>query len=77
MLLLQSAAFEGRGVRWQSGSCIGVAPGAVAVYNRKGGGHVAIVSRVENGRVFVWNPSSRGKGWREVEYRKRAIDYRI
>lgn len=25
------------------------------------GGHVAIVSRIEGGRVFVWNPSPRGR----------------
>lgn len=51
--------------------------GAVAVYGRRGGGHVAIVSRVVNGRVYVWNPSSRRHQWREVEYRKRAISYRV
>jgi hypothetical protein len=51
--------------------------GAVAIYGRRGGGHVAIVSRVVNGRVYVWNPSSRSHRWREVEYRKRAIAYRV
>lgn len=51
--------------------------GAVAVYARKGGGHVAIVSRVVGGRVYVWNPSSRAHRWREVEYRRRAIAYRV
>jgi hypothetical protein len=51
--------------------------GAVAVYGRKGGGHVAIVSRVVGGRVYVWNPSSRAHRWREVEYRRRAIAYRV
>lgn len=51
--------------------------GAVAVYGRKGGGHVAIVSRVTGGRVYVWNPSSRAHRWREVEYRRRAIAYRV
>lgn len=61
-------------LRW--GHSTSPVPGAVAVYGRRGGGHVAIVSRVENGRVFVWNPSSRGRAWREVEYRKPAIDYR-
>jgi hypothetical protein len=44
-------------------------PGAVAVTDRRGGGHVAIVSRVEGSRVFVWNPSPRGRGWREVDTR--------
>lgn len=51
--------------------------GAVAVYGRRGGGHVAIVSRVVGGRVYVWNPSSRAHRWREVEYRRRAIAYRV
>lgn len=51
--------------------------GAVAVYGRRGGGHVAIVSRVAGGRVYVWNPSSRHRAWREVEYRRRAIAYRV
>jgi hypothetical protein len=51
-------------------------PGAVAVTDRRGGGHVAIVSRVEGSRVFVWNPSTRGRGWREVEYTNRHARYR-
>jgi hypothetical protein len=50
---------------------------AVAVSGRRGGGHVAIVSRVEGGRVYVWNPSPRGRGWQEVAYRHRAISYRL
>jgi len=62
-------------LRW--GRASGPIPGAVAVYARRGGGHVAIVSRVTNGRVYVWNPSSRHRGWREVEYRRRAISYRV
>jgi hypothetical protein len=52
-------------------------PGAVAVSARRGGGHVAIVSRVEGDQVFVWNPSPRGRGWQEVAYRHRAISYRV
>jgi hypothetical protein len=52
-------------------------PGAVAVSARRGGGHVSIVSRVEDGQVYVWNPSSRGRGWREVAYRHRAISFRV
>jgi hypothetical protein len=52
-------------------------PGAVAVTDRRGGGHVAIVSRVEGSRVFVWNPSTRGRGWREVEYTSRHARYRV
>jgi hypothetical protein len=53
-------------------------PGAVAVYNRgksRISGHVAIVSRVEGGRVYVWNPGRRG--WREVVYPRAAISYRV
>ena len=61
-------------LRW--GMASGAIPGAVAVYERRGG-HVAIVSRVVGGRVYVWNPSSRHRGWREVEYRRRAIAYRV
>jgi hypothetical protein len=52
-------------------------PGAVAVTDRRGGGHVAIVSRVDGSRVFVWNPSPRGRGWREVEYTSRHARYRV
>jgi hypothetical protein len=52
-------------------------PGAVAVTDRRGGGHVAIVSRLEGSRVFVWNPSARGRGWREVEYTNRHARYRV
>lgn len=53
-------------------------PGAVAIYNRgrsKHTGHVAIVARVDRGRVLVWNPSRRG--WRLMAYRKPAIAYRV
>lgn len=53
------------------------APGAVAVTDRRGGGHVAIVSRVEGGRVFAWNPGARGQGWYEVEYTYRHARYRM
>lgn len=53
-------------------------PGAVAVSSRgRRGGHVAIVSRVEGGRIYVWNPSSRGQGWKETVYRHRAISFRV
>lgn len=51
--------------------------GAVAVTDRRGGGHVAIISRVEGDRAWAWNPSPRGRGWREVEYTKRRARYRI
>lgn len=62
--------------RWGIRSPVAVV-GAVAVTDRRGGGHVAIVSRVEGGRVFVWNPSPRGRGWREVEYTNRRARYRV
>lgn len=52
-------------------------PGAVAVSSRRGGGHVAIVSRVESGKVYVWNPSPRGRGWQEMAYRHQAIGFRV
>lgn len=61
--------------RW--GSASAPVPGAVAVTNRRGGGHVAIVSRVENGRVYAWNPSTRGRGWKEVDYTNRRARYRV
>jgi hypothetical protein len=51
--------------------------GAVAVTDRRGGGHVAIVSRVEGSRVFVWNPAPRGRGWQEREYTSRHARYRV
>jgi hypothetical protein len=63
-------------LRWGRGSA--PVPGAVAVSSRgRSGGHVAIVSRVEGGVVYVWNPSSRARGWREVAYRHRAISFRV
>lgn len=65
-------SFDRWGVR-----AAGPVPGAVAVTDRRGGGHVAIVSRVEGSRVFVWNPSPRGRGWREVEYTGRNARYRV
>ncbi len=61
-------------LRW--GRASAPQPGAVAVYNRGGQkGHAAIVSRVEGGQVWVWNPGR--SGWREVIYPKRAIAYRV
>ncbi len=53
-------------------------PGAVAIYNRgrsRQSGHVAIVSRVVNGKVYVWNPGRHG--WREIVYGRPAIAYRV
>ena len=52
-------------------------PGAVAVSDRRGGGHVAIVSRVEGGRVFVWNATGGHRGWSEREYTNRHARYRV
>jgi hypothetical protein len=49
--------------------------GAVAVTDRRGGGHVAIVARVEGGRVWVFNPGRRG--WSEREYTSRHARYRV
>lgn len=61
----------------QWGRASGPVPGAVAVYGRGRGGHVAIVSRVEGNTVYVWNPSSRKRAWQEVVYNKRALAYRV
>jgi hypothetical protein len=55
----------------------GPVPGAVIVSSRRGGGHVALVSRVVNGVVFAWNASGGQRGWREIQYRHRVIDYRV
>lgn len=55
----------------------GPVPGAVIVSRRSGGGHVAIVSRVENGIVYAWNATGGQRGWREIPYRHRVIDYRV
>jgi hypothetical protein len=59
--------------RWGRASV--AVPGAVAVTDRRGGGHVALVSRVEGGRVFVFNPGRRG--WAEIEYTSRRARYRV
>lgn len=55
----------------------GPVPGAVIVSSRRGGGHVAIVSRVENGVVYAWNATGGQSGWREIPYRHRVLDYRV
>lgn len=52
-------------------------PGAVAVYARRGGGHVAIISRIERGRVYVLNPSARLQRWVETVYPRAALAYRV
>lgn len=55
----------------------GPVPGAVIVSARRGGGHVAIVSRVEGGVVYAWNATGGQRGWREIAYRHRVLDYRV
>ena len=55
----------------------GPVPGAVIVSGRRGGGHVAIVSRVENGVVYAWNATGGQNGWREIVYHHHVIDYRV
>jgi hypothetical protein len=63
-------SFDSWGIR-VSGPVVG----AVAVTDRRGGGHVAIVSRVEGSRVFVFNPGRHG--WSEREYTSRHARYRV
>lgn len=55
----------------------GPVPGAVIVSSRRGGGHVAIVSRVVNGVVMAWNATGGQRGWREIPYRHAVLDYRV
>ena len=55
----------------------GPVPGAVIVSSRRGGGHVAIVSRVRNGVVYAWNATDGQRGWREIPYRHPVLDYRV
>lgn len=55
----------------------GPVPGAVIVSSRSGGGHVAIVSRVVNGTVMAWNTPGGSRGWQEIPYHRRVIDYRV
>ena len=55
----------------------GPVPGAVIVSARRGGGHVAIVSRVDHGIVYAWNATGGVHGWREIPYRLRVLDYRV
>ena len=63
-------------LRWGR-SAGGPVPGAVIVSARRGGGHVAIVSRVVNGVVYAWNATGGQSGWREIPYRHHVIDYRV
>lgn len=63
-------------LRW--GVASGPVPGAVAVFNRRGGGHAAIVHSIApNGAVIFLNPSSRRQQWVIGPYRGRPIAYRI
>jgi hypothetical protein len=55
----------------------GPVPGAVIVSSRRGGGHVAIVSRVVNGQLMAWNATGGNRGWQEIPYRLRVLDYRV
>lgn len=53
-------------------------PGAVAVFSRRGGGHVAIVHSVTpSGQVIYLNPSSRRQAWVIGPYRRQPIAYRV
>jgi hypothetical protein len=63
-------------LHWGRGS--GPVPGAVAVFGRRGGGHVAIVHSVKpNGQVIYLNPSARRQAWVVGPYRGRPIAFRI
>jgi surface antigen len=53
-------------------------PGAVAVFARRGGGHVNIVSGVRpDGTVIYLNPSSSRQAWTIGPYRRRPIAFRV
>lgn len=80
---LAERGIRGTGSAWAKSfltwghSAGGPVPGAVIVSSRRGGGHVAIVSRVVNGVVMAWNATGGQRGWREIPYRHRVIDYRV
>lgn len=80
---LAERGIRGTGSAWAKSfltwgySAGGPIPGAVIVSSRRGGGHVAIVSRVENGVVYAWNATGGQSGWREIPYRHHVIDYRV
>ena len=63
-------------LRWGR-SAGGPVPGAVIVSPRRGGGHVAIVSRGVNGVIYAWNASGGQRGWIEIPYHRRVLDYRV
>jgi hypothetical protein len=81
--LLESRGIRGTGSDWAKsfldwGRPSGPVPGAVAVFHRKGGGHVAIVHSVEpDGTVIYLNPSNSRQAWQVGPYHKRAIGYRV
>lgn len=59
------------------GRASGPVAGAVAVFSRGRGGHVAIVHSVmPNGTVIYLNPSSRRQAWTIGPYRRRPIAFR-
>jgi hypothetical protein len=56
----------------------GPQPGAVAIFNRRGGGHVAIVEGIESdGTIIYKNPSSRRQAWQIGPYYKKPIAFRV
>ena len=60
------------------GHASGPVPGAVAVFNRRGGGHVAIVHHVRpDGTVIYLNPSSRRQAWQVGPYSRKPIAFRM
>lgn len=60
------------------GRASGPVPGAVAVFGRRGGGHVAIVHSVTpSGQVIYLNPSSRRQAWVVGPYRRQPIAFRV
>lgn len=64
-------------LRW--GRSAGPQPGAVRVSARRGGGHVMIVSHLEDGEWICLNPSSRRQQWQLVPCNRgsRALAYRV
>lgn len=80
---LAERGIRGTGSAWAKSflswgrSAGGPVPGAVIVSSRKGGGHVAIVSRVVNGVTYAWNATGGQHGWREIPYRHAVLDYRV
>ena len=60
------------------GAASGPVKGAVAVFSRGRGGHVAIVHDVRpDGTVIYLNPSSRRQAWQVGPYHRRPIAFRV